>query len=230
LSPNDSSSAKEIQATAAAWLARRSNGEHSAEDQRAFLGWLNASEDHREAFAKAEALWEQMRGLDGVADEQLAEARAFLARNRQQPVPVRRRYAMAALALITAGAVWQADWLSYLNDQTYQTAVGQNQSIDLADGSRLELNTNSAAKVHYSRHGREVRLVYGQAAFTVAHGDHRPFEVYAGHGKIRGMWAAEGQGADEEIVAAVVRDRVAVRDTLGEDVGATEIRTVDAIR
>ncbi len=206
MSPNDSSSAKEIQATAAAWLARRSNGEHSAEDQRAFLGWLNASEDHREAFAKAEALWEQMRGLDGVADEQLAEARAFLARNRQQPVPVRRRYAMAALALITAGAVWQADWLSYLNDQTYQTAVGQNQSIDLADGSRLELNTNSAAKVHYSRHGREVRLVYGQAAFTVAHGDHRPFEVYAGHGKIRDIGTQFDVRYNDEWVSVAVLD------------------------
>ena len=185
--PTDSPSAKEIQATAAAWLARRSNGEHSAEDQRAFLVWLNASEEHRKAFAKAEALWEQMRGLDDIADQQLAEARAFLANNRQRPAPVpaRRRYAMAALALISAAAVWQADWLSYLNDQTYQTAVGQSQSIDLADGSRLELNTNSAAKVHFSRHGREVRLVYGQAVFTVAHGDHRPFEVYAGRGKVR---------------------------------------------
>lgn len=183
MSLNNQPSPKEIQAEAAAWLARRNNGEHSAEDQRAFLVWLNASAAHREAFAKAEALWEQMRGLDSIADQQLAEARAFLARNRQQPA--RRRFAIAALAFITAGVVWQSDCLSYFNDQTYQTAVGESQSIDLADGSRLELNTNSAAKVHYSRAGREVRLLYGQAVLTVAHGDHRPFEVYAGKGKIR---------------------------------------------
>lgn len=206
--PTDSPSAKEIQATAAEWLARRSNGEHSAEDQRAFLVWLNASEEHREAFAKAEALWEQMRGLDDIAEQQLAEARAFLARNRQQQVqaPARRRYAMAALALITAGVVWQADWLSYLNDQTYQTAVGQSQSIDLADGSRLELNTNSAAKVHYSRHRREVRLVYGQAVFTVAHGDHRPFEVYAGQGKVRDIGTQFDVRYNGDLVSVAVLD------------------------
>ncbi len=161
MSLNDKPSPKEIQAEAAAWLARRNNGEHSAEDQRAFLVWLNANEANRAAFAKGEALWEQMRGLDSIAHQQLAEARAFLARNRPQPAC--RRIAVAALAFITAGVVWQSDCLSYLNDQTYQTTIGGSQSIDLADGSRLELNTNSAAKVHYSRSGREVRLLFGQA-------------------------------------------------------------------
>lgn len=200
----DSPSAKEIQTTAATWLARRNNGEHSAEDQRAFLIWLNASKANREAFTKAEILWEEMRGLDSVADQQLAEARAFLAKNRRQPP--RRRYAVAALALITAGAVWQADWLSYLNDQSYQTAVGQIQSVDLADGSRLELNTNSAAKVHYSRHGREVQLMSGQAVFTVAHGDHRPFEVYAGKGKIRDIGTQFDVRYNDDWVSVAVLD------------------------
>lgn len=166
--------------------------------------WLNASKANREAFTKAEILWEEMRGLDSVADQQLAEARAFLARNRRQPA--RRRYAVAALALITAGAVWQADWLSYRNDQTYQTAVGQIQSVDLADGSRLELNTNSAAKVHYSRHGREVRLISGQAVFTVAHGDHRPFEVYAGKGKIRDIGTQFDVRYNDDWVSVAVLD------------------------
>jgi transmembrane sensor len=195
---------KEIQAAAAEWLARRSNGEHSAEDQRAFLVWLNAHEANRAAFAEAEALWEQMRGLDDVADQPLAEARAFLARNRRPPA--RRRYAIAAMALITTGLIWQADWLSYLNDQTYQTAVGENQTIDLADGSRLELNTNSAAKVHYSRREREIRLIYGQAVFTVAHGDHRPFEVDAGKGKIRDIGTQFDVRYNDDWVSVAVLD------------------------
>ena len=198
------SATKETQATAAAWLARRNNGEHSAEDQRAFLVWLNATKANRAAFAKAEALWEQMRGLDTIADQQLVDARAFLANNRQQPA--RRRYAVAALSFITAGVVWQADWLSYLNDQTYQTAVGQSQSFNLADGSRLELNTNSAAKVHYSRHGREVRLAHGQAVFTVAHEDHRPFVVYAGKGKIRDVGTQFDVRHNDDWVSVAVLD------------------------
>lgn len=236
----DTPSAKEIQTAAAAWLARRNNGEHSAEDQRAFLIWLNASQANRDAFAKAEALWEKMRGLDSVADQQLAEARAFLARNRRQPA--RRRYVLAALALITAGAVWQADWLSYLDDQTYQTAVGQIQSVDLTDGSRLELNTNSVAKVHYSRHGREVRLISGQAVFTVAHGDPRPFEVYAGKGKIRDIGTQfDVRYNDDWVSVAVLDGEVEVSSNVdsppkhllrGQQLGYTrsgEITTMQAI-
>lgn len=168
---------------AADWLARRNNGEHSAGEQRAFMVWINTSAENRQAYAEAEALWESLRGLDSVAGKQLAEARACLARRR----PVLRRLAMAAAAavLLVAGLVWQLDPFSHLNDQTYRTPQGQIKTIELADGSRLELDTASAARVHYSRHGREIRLERGRAVFTVAHGDARPFEVFAGQGMIR---------------------------------------------
>lgn len=204
---------QDIQTQAAAWLARRNNGEHSAEEQRAFLVWLNASAAHREAYARAEALWEQMRGLDSVADKQLAEARAFLAQRRRPPAL--RRYAVAALILLAAGAiVWQADGLSYLDDQTYQTAHGQTRAVDLADGSRLELNTDSEARVHYARHGREIRLLRGQAVFTVAHGDPRPFEVFAGQGKIRDIGTQfDVRHVAEGIAVAVLDGEVEVAGT-----------------
>lgn len=168
---------------AAEWLACRNNGERGAEDQRAFLVWINASVENREAYAEAEALWENLRDLDDVADKQLAEARAYLARKRRRPAL--RRLAVAAGVLLVAGLVWQLDSLSYLNDQTHRTAQGQIKTIDLTDGSRLELDTDSEIRVHYSRHGREIRLARGRAVFTVAHGDSRPFEVFAGEGKIR---------------------------------------------
>lgn len=168
---------------AAEWLARRNNGEHSAGEQRAFLIWMNASAENRQAYAEAEALWENLRDLDSVAGKQLAEARACLARKRRRPVL--RRLAAAAAVLLVAGLAWHLDPLSYLDDQTYRTAQGQIKTIDLADGSRLELDTTSEAHVHYSRHGREIRLERGRAVFTVAHGDPRPFEVFSGQVKVR---------------------------------------------
>lgn len=203
--PADPSSTlpQEIQAQATAWLARRSNGEHSAEEQRSFLVWLNASAAHREAYARAEALWEQMRELDVVAERQLNDARAFLARKQRQPTL--RRFAAAALVLLATGFIWQADCLSYLDDQTYQTAQGQIKTIDLADGSRLELDPASEARVHFSRREREIRLVRGRAVFTVAHGDSRPFEVFAGQVQIRdiGTQFDVRHGADGVAVAVL---------------------------
>ncbi len=165
--------------------------------------WLNTSAAHHEAYERAEALWEQMRSLDTVADRQLDDARAFLARKRRQPVL--RRFAAAALVLLAAGIIWQLDPLSYLDDRTYQTAQGQTRTIDLADGSRLELNVATEAKVHYSRHGREVHLLRGQAVFTVAHDEPRPFHVFAGKGKIRdiGTQFDVRHGADGVTVAVL---------------------------
>lgn len=167
---------------AAAWLARRHNGEHSADEQRVFLVWLNANTENRQAFAETEALWENLRGLDGVAGRQLAEARAFLAGKCRRPAL--RRLAAAAAVLLLAGLTWHLDPLSSLDDQTYRTAQGQIRTIDLADGSRLELDTAAEARVHYSRREREIHLVGGRAVFTVAHGDPRPFEVFAGPVKV----------------------------------------------
>lgn len=177
-------SPSELQSTAAQWLARRNNGEPNAGDQRAFLQWLNASPANREAYEQAEVLWEQMRDLDDIAAHQLAEARAYL--QRSQSRPTRRRFAaLAAMLLLSIGAVWYADLFSHLHDESFRTVLGERKKINLADGSQLELNSDSEAKVHYSRRGREVSLTRGQAVFTVVHDGNRPFDVLAGSGRIR---------------------------------------------
>jgi transmembrane sensor len=196
---------------AAEWLARRNNGERSAEEQRAFLVWMNASAENRQAYAEAEALWENLRGLDGVADRQLAEARAYLAHKRRRPAL--RRLAAAAVLLI-AGLTWHLDPLSHLDDQAHRTAQGQIKTIDLADGSRLELDTASEAHVHYSRRERGIRLLRGRAAFTVAHGDPRPFEVYAGRVKIRDIGTQfDVRHLADGVVVAVLDGEVEVAGT-----------------
>ncbi len=211
LSPIPSSAPQDTQALAASWLARRSNGENTAEEQRAFLVWLNASESHREAYTRAEALWEQLRELDVVADKQLAEARAFLAHKRRRPAL--RWLATAAVVLMVTGLTWYMDPLSHLDDQSYRTAQGQIRTIDLADGSRLELDTASEAHVHYSRRDREIHLLRGRAVFTVAHSDRRPFEVFAGQVKIRDIGTQfDVRHRADGVAIAVLEGEVEVAD------------------
>lgn len=62
----------------------------------------------------------------------------------------------------------------------YATAVGERSSVTLPDGSLLVLDTASLAEVSYGETERAVRLLRGQAMFTVAHGQKAPFRVYAG--------------------------------------------------
>lgn len=172
-----------LRAEASEWLARRNNGGQNAQDQRAFLAWLNASESHRRAYAEAEDLWETLRDLDGVAQRHMVQARGFL-QGRCRP-PAGRRVAVAALVMLATGGLWWADLHSDVYDSSHATALGERQVIDLPDGSRLELNTDSQAVVHYSRHVREVRLLRGQAVFTVATDHDRPFDVIVDHGRVR---------------------------------------------
>lgn len=181
-SPRDDPSA---QAEATQWLARRSHGGLGAEDQRAFLAWLDASAANQQAYAQAQALWETLRDLDQVAPRQLAQARSFLQRRRQPPRGRRLAMALAMTALAAVGGLWLAGLHGPAHDATYRTVLGQRRVIDLPDGSRLELNTSTEASVHFSRHARQIRLLQGQAVFTVAHDPERPFDVLVEHGRVR---------------------------------------------
>ena len=60
---------------------------------------------------------------------------------------------------------------------TYQTAVGQHSTIDLTDGSKLTINTNSLVTVDFSAYERLITLVKGEIFIDVAHDTSRPLSV-----------------------------------------------------
>ncbi len=60
------------------------------------------------------------------------------------------------------------------------TSLGEQRFFKLDDGSVLYLNTQSRVEVRYSRAARVVRLIEGEAMFTVEHDAARPFRVMAG--------------------------------------------------
>ena len=72
----------------------------------------------------------------------------------------------------------------------YATAVGQQTTTVLPDGSQIILNTNSQIRVKYGDQYRQVHLLQGEALFTVAKNSSRPFRVYAGSGQIQAIGTA----------------------------------------
>jgi transmembrane sensor len=68
---------------------------------------------------------------------------------------------------------------SAVNPSRYFTAIGERSTVTLPDGSVMVLNTLSEAEVTYQQNERRVRLIQGQALFTVAHDQAAPFRVYA---------------------------------------------------
>src|SRR3546814_7641732 len=59
--------------------------------------------------------------------------------------------------------------------------------FELADGSKVTLNTATEIRVDYRARERIVRLVRGQALFDVAHAPDRPFSVMIDRRKVNGV-------------------------------------------
>jgi transmembrane sensor len=91
----------------------------------------------------------------------------------------------ASVAALTAlGAVWI--WFALFSG-VYSTAIGEQRSIELSDGSTVEMNSKSRIRVHYSRAERTVDLIAGQALFHVAKEHARPFIVRADGTRVKAV-------------------------------------------
>lgn len=123
------------------------------------------------------------------------DAEAVIAQHRESlkelfplpPVqPPRKKKTTASvtllLALLAAGLVWLDP--AYRSEH-YATTIGQRQSIQLADGSELTLNTNTSLEVSWHLRSRRVNLPQGQAMFHVAKANFRPFLVSAANSETR---------------------------------------------
>lgn len=89
-----------------------------------------------------------------------------------------------AIPAIAVAAIVVTVLLSGTPAQAYETAHGVQRTWQLADGTTLRLNTDSAVEVRFSDSERIVDLSRGQAFFKVAHNAHRWFRVIAGQAEV----------------------------------------------
>jgi transmembrane sensor len=89
---------------------------------------------------------------------------------------------IACLAVAVGAFALHRSWLS-----TYTTGIGEQRTIALADGSRVELNARSRIRVRFSKQERDVDLLDGQALFYVAKDASRPFVVTSDEAHVRAV-------------------------------------------
>ena len=135
--------------------------ECASDEQRAdFKTWLNADPAHAQAFAKANAIWNGQPVLDAAQTLQTRRAPSLLRRISQHW----KHVAAAAVLILTVGGYsnvplrLQADHL---------TVVGERQRLQLEDGSKVLLNTNSAFSSKVVNAQSSARLYKGEAFFEV---------------------------------------------------------------
>jgi transmembrane sensor len=125
------------------------------------------------------------------------------------PRPWRVRAIAASVAAL--GIVAAATWFAAFSAPTYATAIGEQRSIPLEDGSTVELNSHSKLAVHFSGHERDVKLIKGQALFHVAKDATRPFVVASGDTTVRAVGTQfDVYMKDSGTIVTVVEGRVAI--------------------
>lgn len=156
-------------AEASAWLLRLQDDGGDA-GKAAFREWLDADPAHARAFARVNDVWDQIPGAVAPSARPRSTAPRRLRGLRHGWVGVAAACAAAVLVVIAVG---RGGWPHA--DTGYATAVGQQQTITLADGSRITLNTGTQITVAYRRDARHVRLLHGEALFHVQENPRRPF-------------------------------------------------------
>lgn len=165
----------DIERIAADWLARRDSGALSVAEEAAFADWLNASVAHRVSYLRLNATWTRTQRLAAL-EHRGAFAHPFAATAAHLKRAIRGAMAVTSLVLACA-----AGWYGWqYSHSIYSTEVGAMQSLPLADGSRVTLNTDSKVRVAMSGRRREIELRQGEAYFEVAHDGARPFLVHTG--------------------------------------------------
>jgi transmembrane sensor len=191
----------DIERIAADWLARRDSGALSPADEAAFVGWLNASVAHRVSYLRLNATWTRTQRLAAL-EHRDAFAYPFAATAARLRHAIRGAIAVTCLVL-TCAVGWYG-W--HYSQSIYRTEIGAMQSLPLADGSRITLNTNSKLRVALSKGRREIDLHQGEAYFEVKHDGARPFLVHSGEVDVEVVGTQFAIHRSDESVRVLVND------------------------
>ncbi|HVZ29738.1 MAG TPA: FecR domain-containing protein [Asticcacaulis sp.] len=227
---DDGPETTDIEAMAALWVVRAQGDAFGENDIIALTEWLEADDAHAEAYRRAVALWS---GFD-LPETAVAPAEPSV----DIPVVVRladrKPHVMArppAWAWGVGGAVAAglaaALFLPQLAAKpdpiaVYQTVKGQRQTIALADGSELKLNTDTQVSVQIGKAGRKLTLDHGEVALKVVHDEKRPFTLDSGDVRLTDI------GTEFNVLRGDADTRVTVREgsVMLKPIAAADIQPV----
>jgi transmembrane sensor len=219
------------------WCILLNGGNATQADQKAFGEWVARSPERIEAYIQAARLTKALKSrklrwpstpietLVREAKEAPAEvvslfssgvvpqAKPPLRQSRRKPPLM---FALAATLVVALACTW----VFLTGSQRYATAVGEQRSVVLSDGSVVTLNTSSVIQVKLTKTARIIHLVSGEALFQVAHDKARPFDVIAGNATVRAVGTQFNveRKADGATVT-VVEGKVSVQNDLEKSAG-----------
>jgi transmembrane sensor len=202
---------------AAEWFVRLQSSAVSIDDTLAWQAWLNESPRNAWAFARIEELAQVVRSLQlpiPIAARDLAGDSYDASIPLKDWKPAQRGFRAGmtvALAALVAGIAFTVGFWKAAPKSSFSTAVGENRTIVLNDGSSIALGGNTQIEVVLSKRARVIELVGGEALFKVAPDPHRPFEVRAGEATVVAIGTAfDVQRTSDRAIVSVTEGRVVV--------------------
>ncbi|MFO2462554.1 FecR domain-containing protein [Pseudomonas sp. 15FMM2] len=141
--------------------------------QAEFQAWLAADPAHAQAFAKAQAAW-------GGAPVHSAAAALNAPRKPRAWRRMKPHWKPLATAAVLLLGLFSFSNLPVRLQADHLTVVGERQRVQLDDGSKVLLNTNSAFSSTINDQQRVARLYQGEAFFEVVASRGRPLQIDAG--------------------------------------------------
>lgn len=157
------------------WFCRLRERPHDPDLLAQFERWKAKDLDREACYLELLLIWDEMGDLpepDPSVDRAAVPQTPRLTWGRA--------WATACLVAVVCVLAWFVPQHYALLDADYVTAVGETRQIELADGSVMHLNGQSAVAVDYGSDERTLRLLRGEAFFEVSKDPQRPFRVQAG--------------------------------------------------
>lgn len=212
-----------IAEAAAVWLARCDRGLTPAET-RELERWRAADPRHAVELDELQASWSSFDVA--AADPDLAREAAELdraTRRKARPAPAWVFVvgaAAATVAMVVGLVAWQHTRLSRVSDAAataanYRVIESTARRVLFADGSFAEVRGDSEVRAEYTAAERTVRLVRGEAHFSVEKDSSRPFLVAAGETAVRAVGTSFNVRLEAQAVEVLVTEgtvQVADRD------------------
>jgi transmembrane sensor len=219
--------AEEAPAAAADWVVRLRAPEAGETDWLAFEAWLAAAPPNREAFDAAQRLWMEVdaRREDLAAAVEAGSGGGMSPRSAARawrPTALGALAVAAGLALLAPLAANLAGGLTAPKATVYATTKGERRTLWLADGTRVDMNSDSRLSVRMAAGRREVTMEGAEAAFDVTHDAARPFVIHAGDQAVRVVGTQFDVARRDGRIAVTVR-RGVVRVSAASGAGAVSL-------
>lgn len=171
-----------LEEVALTWAIRTADPEFR--DWDAFMAWLDGDADRNLAYNRAAMLVADAENAACATTVEPTAPIVMLPPRREKPATTgSRRWIVAAAGLALAAGIAGVLVIGEEGERpswrTIETVAGRTRTIDLSDGSRIDLAGASRLRIDPAR-PRLALLDRGRAVFVVRHDPAAPFEVHAG--------------------------------------------------